>query len=358
MSQADNYRIDSHKLIYHPHRVAQWLDGKVIYPLYLEISPAGACNHRCTFCALDYTGYQPRFLDSDTLITLVKELGPLGVGSIMYAGEGEPLLHPDIATIVSQTRSAGIDVAITTNGVKLVPRLAEQILPHMSWIKVSIDAGTAEHYASIHGAAPDDFRKVFSNLEAAAKLISDNGWSCALGTQALLLPENADGLETLAARVKDSGAQYLVIKPYSHNYKSQTNRYAQLDYSSCLDLKERLERFSDDRFTVVFRLNAVNKSLRSERGYERCRALPFWSYIDSLGQVWGCSAHMGDDRFLYGNVNEESFKDIWNGARRKISLDFVSQELIPEHCRVNCRMDEINLYLQELTHPAGHVNFI
>lgn len=358
MLQSDIHRIDGHKLIYHPRRVAQWLDGESISPVYLEISPAGCCNHRCTFCAIDYTGYHSRFLDTARLMEIITELGTLGVRSIMYAGEGEPLLHPDISRIVGHTRSAGIDVAITSNGVALVPQLAEQILPQLSWIKISIDAGSPEQYASIHRTKPEDFHTVFVNIEAAAKMIGDNGWTCALGTQALLLPENAGEMEALAARAKEAGAHYLVIKPYSHNHKSKTNKYAEFEYSPYLDLKERLERYSDSSFSVIFRLNAVSKMLRKERGYNRCRALPFWSYIDSMGRVWGCSAHMGDDRFLYGNMYEESFRGIWNGTRRRQSLDFVSSGFNPEECRVNCRMDEVNLYLHELTHPSAHVNFI
>ncbi len=57
----DKYKIDSHKLIYHIPRVNDWLDGKTIYPLYMEISPSGACNHRCTFCGLDFMEYQSRY---------------------------------------------------------------------------------------------------------------------------------------------------------------------------------------------------------------------------------------------------------------------------------------------------------
>jgi radical SAM protein with 4Fe4S-binding SPASM domain len=358
MSQTVNHRIDSHKLVYHPHRVAQWLDGKTIYPLYMEISPAGCCNHRCTFCAIDYTGYQSRFLKTDTLLKFLSESAALGVKSVMYAGEGEPLLHPDVASIIRHSERAGMDVAITTNGVVLEPHLAQQILPYSSWIKISIDAGSPESYAAIHRTKPDDFHKVFANIEAAAGLVRDNGWRCTLGTQALLLPENVAELDILAALSKEAGARYLVIKPYSHNNKSHTVAYAEIDYSIYLDVQERLERFNDDNFTVIFRSNALNRSQKAERGYQRCLALPFWSYLDSSGGVWGCSAHMGDDRFLYGNINEESFENIWNGRRRRRSLDFVAQQWDPDNCRLNCRMDEINRYLWELAHPTGHVNFI
>lgn len=52
----DKYRIDSHKLIYHVSRVNDWLNGKLIYPIYMEISPIGSCNHRCIFCAYDFIG--------------------------------------------------------------------------------------------------------------------------------------------------------------------------------------------------------------------------------------------------------------------------------------------------------------
>jgi len=56
----DKYRIDSHKLIYHIPRVSDWLNDKVVYPIYMEISPVGSCNHRCIFCAYDYIGHPNR----------------------------------------------------------------------------------------------------------------------------------------------------------------------------------------------------------------------------------------------------------------------------------------------------------
>ena len=54
----------------------------------------------------------------------------------------------------------------------------------------------------------------------------------------------------------------------------------------------------------------------AERTYGRCLALPFYSYIDAGGTVWGCKEYLGDERFAFGNINEQTFREIWEGPRR------------------------------------------
>lgn len=354
----DKYRIDGHKLLYHVSKVNDWVNGREIYPIYMEISPSGACNHRCTFCALDYMDYRPRFLDTGTLRERIAELGRLGLKSMMFGGEGEPLLHKDLAAIVNHTKASGIDVAITTNGVLLQKDLFSQMAGNVSWIKVSLNAGSPETYAAIHRTRAADFNRVVDNLaDASASVRAENG-SCTIGAQMILLPENADEVESLTKICREIGLKYLVIKPYSQHLKSITHVYKNFDYTPYLKMMEKLAKFNDKEFSVVFRANTIKKMHRPKRGYERCLALPFWSYIDSDGNVWGCSAYLGDERFNYGNIHEQTFEQIWKGEKRRSSMDMVASELDTESCRMNCRMDEVNLYLWELTHPSPHVNFI
>ena len=130
-------------------------------------------------------------------------------------------------------------------------------------------------------------------------------------------------------------------------------------YSDTLISKEgELKKLSTDKFNVVFRMQAMKKLEGASSRYEKCLALPFWSYIDAGGGVWACSAHLGDYRFMLGNIYENSFEEIWTGDKRKKVKAFCAGELDTADCRLNCRMDEINRYLWELTHPNAHVNFI
>lgn len=353
----DKFNIDGHKLIYHPERTNDWLKHKNIPPIYAEISPIGSCNHRCTFCGLDFTGYQNHKLDTELLKERLTELSINGLKSVMYAGEGEPLLHPDIAHIITHTKISGIDVALTTNGVKLYPTLSKKILPYMSWIKVSINAGTEETYSKIHNCQPSDFQKVVDNMEYAAKVKKENNLNVTLGMQTLLLPENATEITYLAQIAKEIGMDYLVVKPYSQHLMSSNEKYKNIKYEDYSKLKTFLERFNTDTFNVIFRENTMENWDNKNHSYKKCYSLPFWSYIDAEGNVWGCSCFLGDEKFLYGNINDETFMQIWNGEKRKESLKYTSNLDISQ-CRVNCRMNKVNEYLWNLKNPVEHVNFI
>lgn len=355
---ADSYRIDSHKLLYHPKRVSQWLDGETIYPLYMEISPSGACNHRCIFCALDFMEYQARFLDTAVLKIRLEEMAALGLKSIMYAGEGEPFLHKDMAEIVRHGKSVGLDQAFTTNGTLLTPEISEQILDVTSWIKVSCNAGTAESYARIHRTKASHFDRVMENLRAAVDIRRQKGANCTLGMQILLLPETRNEVVGLARLAREIGLDYLVVKPYSQHPQSKCDAYRDISYSGLEELAGELEAVRTVSFQPVLRLNSIHKWQEKERPYKRCLGLPFWSYMDAGGSIWGCSMFLGEDSFHYGNIYQQSFREIWEGPKRLSALRNFEENFDPEHCRVNCRIDEINRYLWELSHPSGHVNFI
>ena len=168
-------RIDSHKLLYHPARIASWMSGENILPINMEICITGACNHRCIFCCYDYLEYKPDSLDYDVFMKNIRDVSPLtkgehGVKSILFAGTGEPALHPDFVDIINGTKRCGVDVALSTNGVLFTPEKANACMASISWIRFSVSGGTEETYHRIHRGMDGDLQRVFDNIQYAVEL--------------------------------------------------------------------------------------------------------------------------------------------------------------------------------------------
>jgi radical SAM protein with 4Fe4S-binding SPASM domain len=351
-------RIDGHKLMFHIDRVNKWLKGEEFFPIYVEVGPSGTCNHRCIFCALEYLGYKARYIDTEVFKNTIEEMAGGGVKSMMYAGEGEPLLHKDIEELIGYTKGFGIDVAVTTNGVLINQRIGRESLKALSWIRVSLNAATRETYAHIHGTHADDFDKVLHNLEQVVSLKKRHHYGCTVGVQLLMIPENYQEAEGLGQILKEIGVDYFTIKPFSKHPLSSHSIDKNFDYMEMLSFQENLSKLATADFKVLFRDHTMMKLQEKERAYKCCLGLPFWAYISSDGGVWACSAFLGEEAFFYGNLYEETFSAIWEGSRRKKVLDMVENQLDVSECREVCRLDEINRYLWELKNPHPHVNFI
>jgi radical SAM protein with 4Fe4S-binding SPASM domain len=137
---------------------------------------------------------------------------------------------------------------------------------------------------------------------------------------------------------------YLVLKPYSQHKMSITKQY---------------EGYKPINLPVgkgtVIREEAIKTETHQ---YEKCSATPsFWCYVMASGDVYSCSAYLLDNRFNLGNINERSFRDIWEGDKRRANWDLVRNTLDIGECRVNCRMDKANRYLWGFEHQE-HVNFV
>ena len=340
-----DYKIDSHKLMYHPRRISDWLADKPIAPIYVEMSLSGMCNHHCIFCAMDFKR-KPVKLRTEEIKSAIKNMSDLGIKSIMFGGEGEPFIHEDIASIIEHTNKVGIDVAITTNGVLMKPSLLQQILPNTKWIKVSMNAGSSKIYAHIHDTHRQDFYTTIANIAAAIVIRNIYNYDCAIGIQAVVLEENVEELYSLALTAKSVGVDYLVLKPYAPLDLSGNKRNIVEIPESIVDSLRSLETSS---FKIIVRENAFRTLTEHlPRGYDTCFAASFWSYIDSEGNVWACSVHMNDNKFLLGNIYTDSAAKIW-----------LTNRIIPvNNCRVGCRMHQCNQYLHDLIYPRDHVNFI
>ncbi len=353
----DSYRIDSHKLIYHIPRVYEWLHGENIYPIYIEIGLFGGCNHRCIFCAFDFLQYKPCALDEEYLKKFLVEASARGIKAILYSGEGEPLLHRDIENIISVTRKMGIDVALSTNGVLLNKEKAKNILGNLTWIRISLNAGSKKSYSAIHRTDRKDFNIVINNLKEAVNIRNKNKYRCTIGVQYLLIPQNYREVLTLARILSDLGVDYLAIKPYCRHTLSKRKIDTTIRYNKLFYLEDKLKKYSKDNFQIIFRRHSMEK-IREKKPYTSCLGLPFITYISINGDMYPCDFFLGKRQFIFGNICKENFNDIWEGKRRKKIMAFLSHNWNIRNCRRTCRLDEINRFLWDIKNPPGHVNFI
>ncbi len=356
MDMADRTRLDAHKLHLHPQRVADYLTGCPTFPLYVEISLTNRCNLRCRFCALEYRQERACDLELPRLLQLIDELGAAGVRSVCLAGEGEPMLYEGIAAVVERCAARGIDCAVATNGTVMPETLAALLVRHLTWIKISLNAIHPETYCRVHGCPTDHLPQVLQNIAALVTARRAAGGGATIGVQAVLLPENADEMVEMATRLRDTGIDYFVIKPFNRNLNSGNTAYCDIDYRPLLTLAAPLEALSTATYRVQFRAHAIGKVISGTRSYGGCHGINFFALLHSDGGVYTCAPHSGEQASCYGNIYNTDFRSLWMGERRRNIVRYRAGCL--DGCPPGCRLDEINRYLWELQHPGPHANFI
>ncbi|MBU0459922.1 MAG: radical SAM protein [Nanoarchaeota archaeon] len=350
-------QLEGHKLMYHIKEVAKWLNKEDVAPIYVEIGPINSCNHKCTFCALDYLQSKNAMMEKNVLTSNLKNMAEFGVKSIMFAGEGEPLIYPYLVDVIEKAKEFGLDIAITTNGVLFKENKIKLMLKNLSWIKFSIDAGTKKTYAKIHGCKEEDFTQVLENIKFACSFKKENNFDCRVGCQILLIPDNIEEVEELILKVKELGVDYLVFKPYSKHPDSVNELILNLDkYDK--KLTELSERYTTNKFKVIYRNLSVQEIEKKEITYEKCFGINFFTLIDATGNVIPCNLFYDKPDFYYGNLNENTFEEIWKSERRSEVVDKLYKKGCV-NCRKGCRLNFINKYLDiVMNKELEHINFI
>ena len=346
---------DGHKLALHPREVAGWLErGRTDAPLYTELELTTRCNHGCVFCGVEHiVNRRDDVIDTALARDALDQLARLGNRAVMFSGHGEPLLHPDAVAIIRHG-AAVTSASLTTNGSRLDAARVE-LIDGLRWMRFSVNGYDSRSYAAVHGATAGTFDQVMANIEGAVRRKRDRGLEVTLGTQLVLIDENAAGVVGLARTLKRLGVDYFSVKPWSRH--PMNDRSLEVDYERYLGLAEPLRALGDETFKVSFRAGAM-ASVGRPKAYGRCHGTHFLGYVSASGEVWECNVFADDPRFRLGSLAEESLADIWSGPRRAEVLRFIRDELDLRECRDVCRMEACNRYLWRLRHPWAHDDFI
>jgi len=356
----DKYLIDKHKLYWHLDTVAQWQSNRLIAPIYIEISPISRCNHRCIFCGIDFARDEGSSIRGEVLCRRIPEMAGAGVKSIMFAGEGEPLLHKNLAEFTRIARRSGIDVSVTSNGTLGNRDLWKEMLPDLTWMRFSVDAGSCAVHAKVHNVSEKTFDATLKSIEQAVEVKNEFGLNVTLGVQFLIMEENFHDIENALHLFSQMGVDYISLKPYSLHPQMKKKKEVSYDDDILHHIDLLVDSYRNRTTTnIIYRKGSLKKYINKDKLFSRCYALPFWGYISSSGDFYTCSVFLNDERFRTGNIYEEDMSKIFYGERRRISIRYGEEELVIQNeCRLNCRMARINEFLETIEQEPEHINFI
>lgn len=168
-------------------------------PAMVSFAITNTCNLRCPHC---FVQKGASMLDLSRLKQWFQELDAidcLGVG----LGGGEPMLHPDFATICEFVhQQTGMACTITTNATLLSDELMETVSQDIDFCRISMD-GWGETHQKLRGVS---FDSLTSRLEKAAKAMS-------VGVNYLVNADTVHDLPRVVPLLESFGVLELLLLP-------------------------------------------------------------------------------------------------------------------------------------------------
>jgi cyclic pyranopterin phosphate synthase len=375
------------KMFWHLDRLGQWHQTGDTFPPLIEINPTNYCNMACRWCitanahvsnpamtpeeraerlriidpnsAASEHPERLRGLDFRDLSRFLHEAKAMGLRAVTWSGGGEPTFYRHFEDAVVAAADAGLEQGLMTNG--LYPSSYVSVLgTRLRWMRVSLDTMDEAKYE--YHKRTKGFPAVLRNIEQVVN------YPVRVGINMNLAPWNVDEVGAMAEWSRDVGAAYFQVRPTlglpfelrdNEPYREQPRR----DWlQSVKPLLQEVEAIRTDRFRVCVSWDKF-KDLEDPsfgRSYKKCLSHFFVCILNADGDLCVCMYHLGDRRFSFGNIYEQSVADIWRGAKRREVLDLCSNNLDLETCQVCCKGHEINkfLHLVENPDPALDVNFL
>ena len=153
------------------------------FPFSLAIDPCNLCNFECKFCAIqdskEKLSFQKQFMDLELFKKIIDDISVFSkkLKVLRLSGQGEPLLNPHFAEMVSYAKEKQVAeyIETVTNGSKLNPQLNRELVESgIDRIRISIEEVTEEGYFAMANRKIN-FKEFIANIK---DLHEKSGSSC------------------------------------------------------------------------------------------------------------------------------------------------------------------------------------
>ena len=320
------------KLFLHPNKIESLINGEEIdtsYPISVEMTLTNACNLKCVYCSdneLRLRQGHNQEMDLDVVERLFEDLSQGGTKGVVLEGGGEPTLYRHFKQVVDIAKKNKLGLGLITNGTVA---LDENILKEFEWIRVSLDASTAKEYFELKGV--DAFERVVNNIENYKKHCDT------VGVGYVVTKKNISEIETLVMRLREAGVSYIQLRPVVDCEEL---------YPYDIDLSF-LKFYQTQSFAVI--IDGMKENANHGNAGLGCFAHSLTSVISGDGSVYLCG-RLNIYNWLnpIGNINIQSFNEIWNGEEREKQSKMVCN---PDFCSKNCpqcRITKFNELIEKM----------
>jgi cyclic pyranopterin phosphate synthase len=179
----------------------------------LRVSLTDRCSLRCTYCMPEQGNEwlaRESILTTDEIERVARVAASAGITTFRLTG-GEPLLRPDVVDVVARlARLRGprgpVEVAMTTNGIRLAEYLPDLIAAGLSRLNISLDTVDHDRFRAL--TRRDRLDDVIAGIDAAAA----SGLRPLKINAVAMRGVNDDALVDLVEFALDRGAQMRFIE--------------------------------------------------------------------------------------------------------------------------------------------------
>lgn len=338
--------LDGTKIAWHQDRIKAWERGERIAPITIDMALTRACNFGCQYCYAMMQENERAPITQKVMYDFLEDCAAIGVKGISLVSDGESTLSPVFIDTILRGSQLGISMAVGTNGYVLTERKLEEILPHLTYLRINITAGEAKRYAEIMGVKEEWFGRVCENIRNMVRIKKENALKVTIGMQMVLMPEYADQIIPLAKLGKELRPDYLVIKHCSDD----EDGFLGVDYGGykeLYDLLHQAESFSDEEYQVSVKWSKIGD--KGTRSYQRCYGAPFLLQISGSGLVAPCGMLFNEryKKFHIGNIATQRFGEIFHGDRYWEVMNYLGSSHFnaQKMCGSLCLQHKVNEYL-------------
>jgi radical SAM protein with 4Fe4S-binding SPASM domain len=301
------------------------LSGEKAYtgPFFVLVDITRRCNLHCLGCRFHSSQMSGataedadnRDLSFNLFEKLCHELEALGTRALVLLGEGEPLLHPQVFDMIATAKALGFHTMLITNGTLLGDRMESLLDSRLDALQVSLWAASIEEYQiNYPGTPPAYFKKVVDSVTLLNSLKSDNRLK--LPNVILHHPINRHNFQgvgsflELAFTTGCDGVSFAPFCTWGGAFDSSSLSPDE-EQSLLLSLKETERRIN----SVGLEHNIGQTLMRYRIGKQIWQNVPCyigWTHarIKIDGSVYPC----GHCKMLMGNIESNSFREIWSGV--------------------------------------------